>query len=109
MVCLSEEKTCSDITEVNWCLLIKETNECVEYFPLDNYSKKFEKTCLSSCPVLARDVNNECIFKWYEENQGYYCTVNFPDPKKPILVEDTNECVESCKITNNNYPLYCMV
>ena len=102
IICLNEDGECSESFKRN--LLIKETKECVEYCPFEKYTKKYENTCLSSCPEFSNEKKGECFCndKFYIENNEKICVDSCPN-SKPIIVEETRECVSLCPDT---YPVY---
>ena len=104
--CLPKDSKCPRNETFNRELLIKETNECVEYCPFDNQIKKYGKTCVKLCPIMSVVVNDECFCqdKWYmNEKDEMICTDICPDNKK-IVIDETKECVETC--INTKYPVY---
>ena len=109
IVCLPENSQCIRNEDNNGVfnreLLVTGTKECVEYCPFGNY-KKFGKTCVELCPLMTTVVNDECFCKdkWYmNENDVTICCEECPSDKS-IIIDETKECVSSCK--NTEYPYY---
>lgn len=104
--CLPEDSKCPRNQTFNRELLIEETKECVEYCPYENQAKKYGKTCVNLCPILSVVVNDECFCqdKWYmNSNDEMICTNQCPSDK-PIIIDQTKECVETCKDTK--FPVF---
>ena len=104
--CLPAESKCPRNQTFNRELLIEETKECVEYCPYENQAKKYGKTCVNLCPILSVVVNDECFCqdKWYmNSNDEMVCTNQCPSDK-PIIIDQTKECVETCKDTK--FPVF---
>jgi len=104
--CLPQDSKCPRNQTFNRELLIEETKECVEYCPYENQAKKYGKTCVNLCPILSVVVNDECFCqdKWYmNTNDEMICTNQCPS-EKPIIIDQTKECVETCKDTK--FPVF---
>jgi len=98
LTCLGKDDNCPD----PYNLLIKETGECVKYCPFDTYIKQYNNLCLSKCPEYTGESSDQydicvCIDKKYKDsNNQFICTNKCPEDK-PLLVNDTNECVSNCQ------------
>ena len=104
MICLGENEECPK--DINRDLLIKETNECVEYCPFEKNTKLLDSSCLSSCPSESKEIFGECfcINKYYMKQGERICVDKCKEDYFLNKGEESSECLNSCKDTE--YPYY---
>ena len=96
--CLAQNEECP----TNYPLLIKETKECLAQCPQGNY--EYGKTCVLNCPSGTEIKNStcKCSGKWYvADNSDLVCISGECPSNKNLFVEETKECVSTCKGTGS--------
>ena len=96
--CLAEGEECPS----EYPLLIKEAKECVAQCPENNY--EYGKTCVLKCPSGTKEEGSKCKCsgKWYvSENSDLVCVSGECPTIKYLYVEETKECVSTCKGTGS--------
>jgi len=96
--CLSEFDTCTQ----EYSFYVPATNQCVnQCSDTVDFTFKFNKYCLSSCPLGSTITGNECKCPnyWYSSGNSFHCLAELalcPDTYK-FNAPKTKECLKKCK------------